>query len=48
MAQKPRCLGIPFTGKTYKLNSLTDVKGIVAGYSTIISGKGKNIIGEVL
>jgi len=46
--QKPRArdLGVPFFGETGKLNSITDVKGVEVGYSTIISGKGENIIGK--
>lgn len=43
--QRARDLGIPFYGPTGELNSITDVKGIEVGYSTIISGQGKNIIG---
>jgi D-aminopeptidase len=48
IAQKPRArdLGIPFYGISGKYNSITDVKGIEVGYSTIISGKGKNIRGK--
>jgi D-aminopeptidase len=47
-AQKPRArdLGIPFNGSTGKFNAITDVKGVEVGYSTIISGQGKNIRGE--
>lgn len=46
--QKPRArdLGIPFDGITGKFNSITDVKGVELGYSTIISGQGKNIRGK--
>jgi len=46
--QKPRArdLGIPFTGITGEFNAITDVKGVEVGYSTIISGNGKNIIGK--
>ncbi len=46
--QKPRArdLGIPFTGQTGKYNSITDVAGVEVGYSTIISGEGKNIVGK--
>lgn len=45
--QKPRArdIGIPFDGTTGKFNAITDVKGVEVGYSTIISGKGKNIRG---
>src|SRR6201988_764723 len=47
-AQKPRArdLGIPFDGTTGKFNAITDVKGVEVGYSTIISGEGKNIRGK--
>ena len=47
-AQKPRArdIGIPFDGNTGKYNAITDVKGIEVGYSTIISGTGKNIRGK--
>jgi L-aminopeptidase/D-esterase-like protein len=47
-AQKPRArdIGIPFEGKTGKYNAITDVKGVEVGYSTIISGSGKNIRGK--
>ncbi|WP_350286442.1 P1 family peptidase [uncultured Croceitalea sp.] len=47
-AQKPRArdLGVPFTGKTGEFNTITDVKGVEVGYSTIISGEGENILGK--
>jgi len=47
-AQKPRArdIGIPFDGTTGKFNAITDVKGVEVGYSTIISGEGKNIRGK--
>ena len=47
-AQKPRArdLGIPFIGKTGTNNSITDVKGVEVGYSTMISNSGVNIIGK--
>ena len=47
-AQKPRArdIGIPFDGTPGKYNSITDVKGVKVGYSTIISGTGKNIRGK--
>lgn len=46
--QKPRArdIGIPFTGTVGKFNAITDVKGVEVGYSTIISGQGKNIRGK--
>ena len=47
-SQQPRArdLGIPFFGKSGELNSITDVAGVEVGYSTIISGKGANIVGK--
>lgn len=47
-AQKPRArdLGIPFNGTPGKYNAITDVKGVEVGYSTIITGQGKNIRGK--
>ncbi|MCC7401427.1 MAG: P1 family peptidase [Chitinophagaceae bacterium] len=47
-AQKPRAreIGIPFEGTPGKFNAITDVKGVEVGYSTIISGEGKNIRGK--
>jgi L-aminopeptidase/D-esterase-like protein len=46
--QKPRArdIGIPFDGTPGKFNAITDVKGVEVGYSTIISGQGKNIRGK--
>jgi D-aminopeptidase len=46
-SQKPRArdLGIPFVGITGEFNAITDVKGVEVGYSTIISGTGKNRLG---
>ncbi len=48
VAQKPRArtIGIPFDGTPGKFNAITDVKGVEVGYSTIISGTGKNISGK--
>lgn len=47
-AQNPRArdIGIPFDGTPGKFNAITDVKGVEVGYSTIISGTGKNIRGK--
>ena len=47
-AQKPRArdLGVLFNGTTGQFNAITDVKGVEVGYSTIISGSGKNIVGK--
>lgn len=46
--QKPRArdIGIPFTGITGTYNAITDVPGVEVGYSTIISGQGKNVRGK--
>ena len=47
-AQKPRArdIGIPFSGTPGKYNAITDVAGVEVGYSTIISGSGKDHIGK--
>jgi len=47
-AQKPRArdIGIPFEGTPGQYNAITDVKGVQVGFSTIIEGQGKNIIGK--
>ena len=46
--QKPRArdLGIPFEGKPGPFNAITDVAGIEVGYSSIIKGEGKTVVGE--
>ncbi|QKG52701.1 P1 family peptidase [Hymenobacter sp. BRD67] len=46
--QKPRArdIGIPFNGTPGRFNAITDVEGVEVGYSTIISGQGKNIRGQ--
>lgn len=48
VGQKPRArdIGIPFNGTPGKFNAITDVKGVEVGYSTIISGQGKNVRGK--
>jgi len=47
-AQKPRArdIGIPFEGTPGKYNAITDVKGVEVGFSTIIEGRGKNVVGK--
>ncbi len=47
-AQKPRArdLGVPFSGTPGRYNAITDVAGVEVGYSTIISGSGKDHIGQ--
>jgi len=44
--KKPRAreLGIPFTGVPGTFNAITDVKGVEVGYTTLISGDGKNAV----
>jgi D-aminopeptidase len=46
--QTPRArdIGIPFEGDTGKFNAITDVTGVEVGYSTLISGQGKNVRGK--
>ena len=43
---KPRArdLGVPFDGATGRFNAITDVKGVEVGYTTLISGTGKQAI----
>jgi D-aminopeptidase len=43
---KPRArdLGIPFDGTPGQFNAITDVKGVEVGYTTLISGEGKQAI----
>lgn len=43
---RARELGVPFYGETGKFNAITDVAGVEVGYSTIISGKGDNVVGK--
>ena len=47
-SQKPRArdLGIPFVGTPGVFNAITDVQGVQVGYSTIITGKGENTVGN--
>ena len=46
--KKPRArdLGVPFEGTPGKLNAITDVKGVLVGHTTLISGEGKLHIGK--
>jgi D-aminopeptidase len=43
---KPRArdLGVPFDGNPGVNNAITDVKGVEVGYTTLISGDGKNAV----
>jgi D-aminopeptidase len=45
---KPRArdLGVPFDGTPGPYNTITDVKGVEVGNTTLISGSGKLIVGE--
>lgn len=44
--QRARALGIPFQGKPGHANAITDVEGVLVGYSTIIEGDGKLSLGH--
>ncbi|MEO5759091.1 MAG: P1 family peptidase [Mesorhizobium sp.] len=44
--QRARALGIPFQGKPGPANAVTDVEGVLVGYSTIIEGDGKLNLGH--
>lgn len=44
--QRARDLGIPFDGTTGKYNAITDVKDVLVGYKTLISGDGKFELGK--
>src|SRR5689334_22200186 len=43
---RARDLGVPFEGTPGKLNAITDVAGVEVGYTTLISGDGKLIVGQ--
>src|SRR5688500_7726382 len=43
---RARALGIPFDGTPGPLNAITDVAGVLVGYSTLISGEGKLEVGK--
>ena len=47
-SQNPRArdLGIPFVGTPGAFNAITAVQGVEVGYSTIITGKGENTVGN--
>lgn len=46
--QPPRArdLGIPFDGSPGTFNALTDVKGVLVGFKTLIQGEGKLVVGK--
>lgn len=41
---RARDLGIPFEGTPGKFNAITDVTGVEVGFTTLISGEGKNAV----
>ena len=43
---RARDLGIPFDGTPGKFNAITDVAGVEVGYTTLINGDGKLIVGQ--
>ena len=43
---RARELRVPFMGNTGEFNAITDVQGVEVGYSTIIAGEGKNVVGQ--
>ena len=43
---RARDIGIPFDGTPGPLNAITDVAGVEVGYKTLISGKGKLVVGK--
>ena len=43
---RARSLGVPFEGACGANNAITDVAGVAVGYSTIIRGDGRLVVGE--
>ncbi|MGA9564345.1 MAG: P1 family peptidase [Candidatus Korobacteraceae bacterium] len=43
---RARDLGIPFDGAPGPLNAITDVAGVEVGFTTLISGSGKLVVGQ--
>ena len=43
---RARDLGIPFDGTPGPLNAITDVSGVEVGFTTLISGSGKLVVGQ--
>src|ERR1700720_4337812 len=41
-----RDLGIPFDGMPGQFNAITDVAGVEVGYTTLINGQGKLVVGK--
>ncbi len=45
-AVRARALGVPFDGTPGKLNAITDVAGVMVGFTTLSSGEGKLEVGK--
>lgn len=45
-AVRARDLGVPFDGTSGPFDAITDVKGVEVGYTTLISGDGKLVVGK--
>jgi L-aminopeptidase/D-esterase-like protein len=43
---RARALGVPFDGTPGPLDAITDVAGVTVGHATIISGRGKLVVGQ--
>ncbi len=43
---RARDLGVPFDGTPGPLDAITDVKGVEVGFTTLISGEGKLVVGQ--
>jgi len=43
---RARDLGVPFDGTPGTLDAITDVKGVEVGFTTLISGEGKLVVGQ--
>ncbi len=43
---RARDLGVPFDGNPGPLDAITDVQGVEVGYTTLISGQGKLVVGK--
>ena len=46
MKRRARDLRIPFDGRAGAMNSITDVHGVEVGHTTLISGRGKLVVGK--
>jgi D-aminopeptidase len=43
---RARALGVPFDGTPGPLDAITDVRGVEVGFTTLISGEGKLVVGQ--